>query len=374
MASVWHHQDNNNVTVSLDLVNVLEDIDEENLLVIIGAGLTGSSAAYHVGKYENDFTILILDESPSMKLLNGATGRNGGVLWPDESDEFEMRTVKEMKELGFVEMNKENQGGIILVRIGDSDLDSQTFLQEGVKILDDKLQKFIGDDMFAEMYIHPNLPQNIIPIKVVENIATKSKGLFVFGIKVLRIERKESLIHIETNKGIEFNCFKVIVATNGLIPELVPKLKPFINIQTDKVIASKSSIGLEYWPLPVRCWSSGHGDDEVYGSITDDLRIVIGGHKDLNLHQWLLKAFPFLEKCLILQNRENFIEWYGNWCCSSDENPIVGEVEQGIWVCGVYNGHGMPRGFGIAKMLIEAMINKKKIQPEWDVKRFLVSA
>ena len=48
-------------------------------VAIIGAGLSGASIAYHLRKINKDCRIIVLD---ARDLSGGATGRNGGILWP----------------------------------------------------------------------------------------------------------------------------------------------------------------------------------------------------------------------------------------------------------------------------------------------------
>ncbi|GFR49072.1 hypothetical protein Agub_g11099, partial [Astrephomene gubernaculifera] len=48
-------------------------------VVIIGGGISGVSAAYHLRKLRPDLQVVLLE---ARQLSHGATGRNGGLLWP----------------------------------------------------------------------------------------------------------------------------------------------------------------------------------------------------------------------------------------------------------------------------------------------------
>ena len=63
-------------------------------VVIIGAGMTGCSLAYHLvntsppGKQAHPDSIVCID---GRGISGGASGRNGGIMWPCTDEPFEMR-------------------------------------------------------------------------------------------------------------------------------------------------------------------------------------------------------------------------------------------------------------------------------------------
>ena len=66
-------------------------------VVIIGAGLTGCATAFWLQRLYGRSSV-ILD---ARGLAGGATGRNGGHLWPNPASDFERSTVEEL--LSFIE-------------------------------------------------------------------------------------------------------------------------------------------------------------------------------------------------------------------------------------------------------------------------------
>ena len=60
-------------------------------VVVVGAGLTGTAAAYHLS--ERGRACVVLD---ARGVAHGATGRNGGHLWADASSDFEVATTAEL--------------------------------------------------------------------------------------------------------------------------------------------------------------------------------------------------------------------------------------------------------------------------------------
>lgn len=48
--------------------------------------------------------------------------------------------------------------------------------------------------------------------------------------------------------------------------------------------------------------------------------------------------------------------WTGVMCATDDGSPLLGEVEPRVWVCGGFNGHGMPRAFGAARAVVRVVL------------------
>jgi glycine/D-amino acid oxidase-like deaminating enzyme len=57
----------------------LETARKDFDITIIGGGFSGAAAAYHLSKISPDKAVLLLE---ARELADGATGRNGGLLWP----------------------------------------------------------------------------------------------------------------------------------------------------------------------------------------------------------------------------------------------------------------------------------------------------
>ena len=66
-------------------------------VVIIGAGLTGCATAFWLQRLYGRSSVIV----DARGLAGGATGRNGGHLWPNPKSDFERATVEEL--LSFIE-------------------------------------------------------------------------------------------------------------------------------------------------------------------------------------------------------------------------------------------------------------------------------
>ena len=66
-------------------------------VIIIGAGLTGCATAFWLQRLYGRSSVIV----DARGLAGGATGRNGGHLWPNPNSDFERATVEEL--LSFIE-------------------------------------------------------------------------------------------------------------------------------------------------------------------------------------------------------------------------------------------------------------------------------
>ena len=73
------------------------------------------------------------------------------------------------------------------------------------------------------------------------------------------------------------------------------------------------------------------------------------------------------------------LEWLGCFALTSDKLPILGPVAPGVFVAGGYGGHGMPRCFGAARLLVDGWLSPtpatltdddRRLMREWSVERF----
>ena len=80
-------------------------------VAIVGAGMTGASLAYHLSNGGssgsnggNGLSVVVLD---ARCVSGGASGRNGGILWPDSDEPFELKTAAELRAFVAATASKE---------------------------------------------------------------------------------------------------------------------------------------------------------------------------------------------------------------------------------------------------------------------------
>ena len=390
------------------LINSTSRVSDETTtiydIIIVGAGLTGTSAALHFAKMAR--SSLLLD---SRRVAGGATGRNGGHLHPRAGPS--PRAVWE-REIGAKCLKDfmAKEGGDYGLRCGGSCMllgpdESKMELKEGLEKWDaEETSKHLGMSesstlKFSGALYDPN-GCNVQPAEIVSTIAKAAMKTgnveFRHSINVVEVrppsDNGDGVITVKTTDGVTFKARNVIVSTNGLLGTI---LKPL-----SKVCLPRRNQVLVTSPIPPRflaaftCYS---GADEIYAHQRDDGRLVVGGARssaraddswkdddplDENVSK-ALREFVFslggeCETCEIEG------EWAGTLGFTADGNPLVGmlwgdqhSTAGQIAVAGCYCGHGMPTAFAAGKCIAELIVggelkveDKFLLQDEFRLDRF----
>lgn len=352
--------------------------------VIIGAGMTGCSTALHLARKQSN-AVVVLD---ARVIAGGATGRNGGLCWPQgdgttSESAFEHGVVQELQEFmkeQAVECELRHGGGVHL-EWADGAWKEATEPAEGDQSATEDVQVWsapeceamMGTSAFRRGYFSSRALQ-LWPARLTQGIASAAIELgvsFFEHCKVHNIAVLEVGPHrwrVETSSGQAINCCHVVVATNGWAPRLVPSLSPSLYAVRNQVILTE--------PLPVRLWSFGFavgdGADEIYGMQRPDGRVLVGGSRssgpnkevgvddDGALDPGVSAALrEFLSKFPALAGVAVEREWSGVLGFTTSGKPIVGELEPGLFVGVGFCGHGMPRCWGVGKSLAELIAGQE---------------
>jgi glycine/D-amino acid oxidase-like deaminating enzyme len=240
------------------------------------------------------------------------------------------------------------------------------------------------------------------PARVVRGLARAASSVkFVTGCDVSKIELLPSSapdgsaavlpVALHTSKG-RLLCSRVVVATNGWLPKLLPELSPHCRAVTNTVVISEEAIhpGVDGVPAgwgKVATVASGKGSAEVYICRRGDGRLVMGGLRSPGgdpsagagdddtdadpvvataLRSWFTRHFPTLGAKLGFSRA-----WRGVIGVTSDGLPLVGPMARGerfgtalatssrgdnaVWVCGGFSGHGMPQCYGVAEIVAKQL-------------------
>lgn len=372
-------------------------------IVIVGAGLTGVSLAYHLARCAPTQTVAVLD---CRGVSLGASGRNGGIVWPDAAEEFELRSTASMRaalDEHCIDADWAQRGGISVVEHteplegGDGDGD---MLLDGVREVDPVTELGAAPGAFRAAY-RDDLPAAVSGAKLVCGLANATLAIaaassggvtFVAPCRVEGIDASASGVRVATSLG-EIRCGRIVVATNGWIPRLLRALRPHFRAVANTVLVSSVVPAALRWPCAVL--SCGEGASEVYASTTAEGRIVIGGLRDsgpgtqgnkkarsnsgsgggggtwafagyerapydaniaADLERWLARRFPTLAAAIAF---DRTLAWRGVLGFPRDEMPIVGEMpgrHRRVFACGGFCGHGMPRAWGLAQALAQHLV------------------
>lgn len=362
----------------LDDIPLLESsvpIPDETDVVIIGSGISGASAAYHLQKVDPALKVVVFE---ARDFSSGATGRNGGHLTPDSYRNFRSDELKHGLDQAilFRTFEKENVDAITSLNI-ECDLvpvrNVQPFeavddfenakmdiermrsidpaLVEGIEITPAKTSKpFIGSVSISA--------HSIYPAKLTWELLRRSNALLYNHAIVTKVDN--SLVTFHRNEKIyTIKAKYVIHATNAYASSLLPQLEGSIiptrgqmSIQSPRILDDSYSFhnGAEYMISRPEGMFLGGGRSPSRGLEqyeTNDGEV--NGQISIYLGKFLKKHFGSATKTTR--------EWTGIMGFTKDGHPYIGQLNEHNFVSVGFGGHGMPRAFLSAKYLVDCMIN-----------------
>ena len=337
--------------------------------------------------------VVVLD---ARGVAGGATGRNGGHLWPNPASDFEAATVAEL--LAFIEREAVDcdltRGGAAAferskpetgVEYHDAPDDPEAVGAEeewGEVVQWDETA--CGTRVQTDAFVgaaHYEKAWQFFPAKVAAALLRKSRATLCTPVRVLAIEdaaaddpwqriRWASGQDGEpsTSTGV-LRARRVVVATNGWAAELVPELKGHLYATRNSVIMTAPLPSTEQWGIGAWSVDSDIGARELYAIRRPDGRVCLGGARALEpgaavgnsddsssselvgayLRDFLPRTFP------ALRGADGSVpieaEWSGVLGFTTDGKPVVGPLpgRPELIVAAGFCGHGMPQCFGVGK-------------------------
>ena len=371
-----------------------EDLPRAVDTVVIGCGLTGASAAYHLGK--GGIQCVILDRKG---ISGGATGRNGGFLTPGLADSIHSsierlgpEVTKQLYE--YTQTCIDEIETFILSNEIECELrfDGEVILavtpEEGIHLKKsyDTLNKICGANYewwdketcrirckssSYECGMFKRRAANLWPAKLVAGIVERA---IAFGANmqshtnVLSIRKQNDKCIVITDRG-DIICNHIVHATNAWSSELIPSLHGIITPVRNQVIMTSPQVPMWNFGL---CANEGY----EYFMQRPDGRILLGGMRNLtetaewncndegnptdivsvSLRSYFQKHFDDLKT-----HCETEHEWIGILGFSKDRNPLIGPLRSrpGEFIASGFSGHGMPftflAGRNVADMIMGAL-------------------
>ena len=364
-------------------------------VVIIGAGLTGCATAFWLQRLYGRSSVIV----DARGLAGGATGRNGGHLWPNPKSDFERITVEELLsfiEAEGIECDLTHDGAVALERCAP---------EEGVEYHDAAGDPEVGEgededwgetpvldaaactarlqtDAFTEATLYDGARQ-FYPAKVAAALLRASEATLYAPVRVLSLEAVEASSAAEsaedhtdpeasgttlvtTDRGV-VRARSVVVCTNGWAAELLPELADHLVPCRNQVVMTAPVPAALAWEVGALSVDSDVGARELYMIRRPDGRLCLGGARALEpgaavgstddaslsadvgayLRRFLREAFPRLGEVRIEA------EWTGVLGFTRDKKPLVGLVRPNVFVGVGFCGHGMPQCTGVGKALAQ---------------------
>ncbi|KAJ7181107.1 FAD dependent oxidoreductase-domain-containing protein [Mycena filopes] len=454
--SFWTHSPGANPLAGEGSTGALTD---EADVCIIGSGITGVSAAYHLANAIADGTFPAPSEDTQLRAVileardfcSGATGRNGGNLTPYEFGGFRKVEARFGREDALRHYAIEHYSATEMARIArTAGWDEAVDLVEGGHmdvVLTEELLKEGRADFEAALAAGKTVNStwldreemnstygtynwgvrspgyNVWPLKFVTQLFLQTRKITpgldlrlhtrtpVTSVVPLTSEDSARRWELTTPRGA-VQCSYVLHATNGYASHLLPHMagtgfSSIIPVR-GQVLAMRAAAPLSalstiswagasgYWfPRPVTDADPDAHPLVILGGardtagppfemgVTDDSVVngVVGGV----LRGFLATMFPGL----YAPKREPEAEWTGIMGYTALEIPFVGEVVSdaedkwaGQFIAAGYHGHGMPRAFGCAEVVVQMIAaevssnNTRKrewVPPVWFPRSFLTS-
>ncbi|PBK71363.1 FAD dependent oxidoreductase [Armillaria solidipes] len=401
---------------------------------IIGSGLTGVSAAYHLSQSEiaSHLKVVVLE---AREFCSGATGRNGGFLSAASCTSF----VELQEEYG----TNEALRGLLLehhsYNFTIDVLERHGLLNEASILFGDSIHLFEVEDEYASNKADCDAAKaagmDMTGINwwtadyVAKRFNTSSYGAYTNPFAAtwpqkiatqmyLLAERKFDLsLHTHTpvlsvndiGRNVwslitprgSVECKYVIHATNGYAASLIPHMWGYGGIMPERgqMIAIRAGVDLKelstdgwssdtgYWipqlddgKLPMVLFGADSGAFNGTGHVhntTDDSEVV---QSTLDLE---VAYLPQLQPKLYIKETPAEYAWTGIMGYTATGDPFVGPVIDNVnhvkyvnqYISAGYNGHGMPRtgacAEAVVQMIIANITGKEWIQPDWFPSRYL---
>ncbi|KAL4890099.1 phosphoenolpyruvate phosphomutase-domain-containing protein [Aspergillus ambiguus] len=402
----------------LDEFRSTPGLPEQSDIVIIGAGYTGISTAYHLlkllGSSDKPYPAITILEA--RQICSGATGRNGGHLRPDVYNQIPMYIQRHGVEAGreIAEFESRHLQAIKKL-LEDEQIDCDFNITRNINVYmnDDDAERgrktyealvALGQSFTDDLYFTQKNAEAVSGVKGAKACLSYTAGTLwayklIMGLLSTMVDSKEINVQaltpmtsvnstasghiVHTPRG-SISTLKVVYASNaytfGLLPEYSASIVPSRGIICHIDVPEGKRAPFLPYSYVIR---SEDGKGSSYLISRPDGSIVVGGaHYTFreDKPQW----FGVIDDSTLIEPTKDYYHgymqrifrgwedtgayvkemWTGIMAYSYDTNPHVGEVpgKRGQYICAGFTGHGMPVIFLATKGLAEMIYSGKKFE------------
>jgi gamma-glutamylputrescine oxidase len=369
---------------------------EEADVCIVGAGLAGLTAALVLALAGKQVVLLEAE-----RIAGGASGRNGGVVSPGYSTSFNKiasRTgydnarLLHLLSIEGVEIVRNNidcldiqeahlRDGALRVSRFENSVETQEHIKWMEQTFDYPLEykskEDVQDLLVSEKYFNGISDSRAFHFHPLNYAIGLANELINLGSKIfersraVKISRKNGTATIETLSGL-VRAKDVLITCGGYTDRLVPKLaNSYIPISTYMVITESAK---ELISTAIRSTASvgdSRRSSDYYRLVDNGERILWGGmittqqtepaRLGIMLKKRMIETYPQLASINIERS------WAGKMAYAKHLMPQIGKLDEGLWYCMSFGGHGMNTtaigGTVIAEAILRASDRYKLFSP-----------
>ena len=366
------------MTISLWLDKQESKASEHYDVVIVGAGVTGASAAYWLNKRKN-LKALVLD---SAQCGAGASGRNGGFLLRGIFAYYKKLVQAYGREVAqwIFQFNEETQAHLreFITKSGNTfqfhqsgsyllacSLEELQDLEESAELmLEDgfELEYMREDPLDRGFYgaIHNKQDAGVNPYLMVRSLLDASEMSVHENEQVFKIDCSGENPVLHTQNRL-ISTSRVLLCTNAYLPMLFPEFRSLLQPVRGQIIVTRplkenildklcyANYGYEYFrQLPDGRFLLG-GCREPFGSDEQDYADLLTPNVQNALHHYLRNRFPELAGASI------DYRWSGTMCFTADGLPLMGQIKDkpGVFYVTGCNGHGMGYSLALSRLFVQ---------------------
>jgi len=356
-------------------------------VVVIGAGITGLSAALHLAR--EGASVAVLEQH---RVGWGASTRNAGMtlIGLKLSPEALVRTyglaaaqrfyrssvaavdfTEEFLKDEAIDCGFHRHGALwaactpahFHALVESRDLLAESFEHETSLVPREELVSELGSSRYHGGLLDP-LSGGLNPAEMVNGLlatAVESGVTVIEDAEVLGVDRRDGRISVETARGA-VTAGEIVAAANGYTPSWLTWLRRrIIPIGSYIVVTEPLGEGLASELIPRNRMVFDTKKFLVYFRLTPDNRLLFGGRTSFRGHDdgtaakvltsWMRGVFPQLGDTAV------DYAWSGSVAFTFDQMPRVGRRE-GVAFSGGYCGHGVANGLYLGAELARAMTGK----------------
>lgn len=357
-------------------------------IVILGGGLLGICCAYWLAYAGRRPIVLERDV-----IASGATGRNSGLVIPTTAQPYQEAVQQHGEALARAVRDVAVDGANLLGRILEEESVSCAYRPSGLvqlalderqaayfaeeiahsrqhgfeaswldrRVLQRQIATPLSDQILGGMHLPGALANSVALVDGIASAARRRGVRIHTGVRVTALRTTRDGVHVETTAG-QIHAGTVIAAVNAWLPDLLPQLRDVIRPVQGQLVATTAMPPT--FPFGMAAQISPGGE---YWQQTPDGTIVLGGCRtvaeaptdptaqrpQLEVHRALLGVLPTLFPAFgPIDVRHG---WAGVMAFTPDALPVADKVDESIWAVGGFNGHGMPYGASVGRLLADSV-------------------